>query len=140
MDNLANAFPNGRNKYPKTAVAAYKLVTNRKSSTKPSPPQALAGMSFTQEGEKDDGGNSATGTFNANKTVLKRRDGTPVKCIVCSGNHWPNKCPQKKDEDRIATEKNKEKDKQKDATPDRNKEEEQSKVTTSHMLTITVSV
>ena len=29
------------------------------------------------------------------KIIMRQRDGTPVKCVICSGNHYPNKCPNK---------------------------------------------
>ena len=35
LDKLANSYLNGRDEYPKTLVAAYKLVTNKKAQARP---------------------------------------------------------------------------------------------------------
>ena len=78
LDDLANSYLNGRDEYPKNLVASYKLVTNWKGSFKPHRSKTNDGVNFN--------------IVDSESGVLNRKDGTPVKCRRCGGNHYPSSC------------------------------------------------
>ena len=92
LDELANSYLNGRDEYPKNLVATYKLVTNWKGKTKPPRQNYNDGVNFNTMGEEEVDGQTHLTTDDK---ILCRRDGTPVRCIICGENHYPNKCPNK---------------------------------------------
>ena len=84
LDELANAFLNGRDEYPKTVVDAYNLVSNWKGSSKSQKLPTTDGMAFNTNANNEH--------INTNTTdgVVLKRDGEPVKCFTCQGNHCPH--------------------------------------------------
>ena len=85
LDDLSNSFLSGRDEYPKDLVSAYNLVLNWAGSEKYSYTDR-EGVAFGTIDEDD------TEATLATDGVMRRRDGVPVKCVICGGNHWPNKC------------------------------------------------
>ena len=88
MDELANSYLNGRDEYPKTIVAAYNLVLHWAGGNKTAPTGQNDAVSFNTIDEEADVNTTSGG-------VILRKDGLPVKCVICGDNHWPNKCPNK---------------------------------------------
>ena len=93
LDELSNAFLNGRDEYPRNLVGAYKLVTNWKGDVALAPLKPDSGLAFSQSGTTEE--TSQDASTNATRGRLKRRDGTDVECVICGGNHFPNDCPKK---------------------------------------------
>ena len=93
VDELSNSFLNGRDKYPRLVVAAYKLVTNWKGLLAAPALKPNSGVTIAQAGNEQQEAQHTT--TNATKGILKRRDGMPVVCKICSDNHYTNECPDK---------------------------------------------
>ena len=89
LDDLSNSFLNGRDEYPKDLVAAYNLVLNWAGSEKYSYSDR-EGVAFGTVDDQDPEITLAT------DGIIRRRDGVPVSCVICGGNHWPSKCPNKR--------------------------------------------
>ena len=92
LNELANAFNAGRDEYPKTLTDAHKYVTSWIGSRRqPGAGRTSDAVAFvTQEDapEKKEEGQS-----HATDGVLRRRNGTPVECYICGGNHLKPDCP-----------------------------------------------
>ena len=54
VNELSDANLNGRDKYPRSVVAAYKPVTNWNGATTPPALKPHTGVTFTQAGQDDD--------------------------------------------------------------------------------------
>ena len=89
LDELANAYLNGRNKYPKNMVVAYKLVINWKGGKQPSRKQANQEVAFVSQGEEEEA------MVNDNKGKVRTKIGKLVKCYKCGGNHWLDRCKRR---------------------------------------------
>ena len=91
LDELSDAYLNGRNEYPQTLVAAYKLVTNWKGESTLLPLKPDSGVTFTQAGSKEQ---TTDATINVAKGKLKRQDSSNVVCHIYSAKHYADECPK----------------------------------------------
>ena len=51
-------------------------------------------------GTTDDANDKAAQVNTTSDGMVWRSDGVLVKCKICGGNHWPNKCPNKPSKDK----------------------------------------
>ena len=90
MDDLANNFLTGEDKYPKSLVGAYNLVVNWKGGKTVAASSVSDGVAFTTyENEDEEFVNAYT------DKVIRKKNGQAVKCFICGKNHYADKCPEK---------------------------------------------
>ena len=90
LDELSHAYLNSRDKYPRTLVYAYKLITNWKGESTLTPLKSDSVTTFTQSGNKDQPQDT---TIRVTKGKLKHHKSTDVECHICSANHYANEWP-----------------------------------------------
>jgi len=87
LNYLSNSYLSSRDKYPKTVVEAYNLLTNWRGSNGIKAPLS-DGVSFTTDGDEEEHLHTTKGG------ILRKRNGDPVECYECSRDHYANKCPK----------------------------------------------
>ena len=92
LDQLANSFLAGHDAYSKMVVSAYNLVTNWKGSNKIPSFRTNNGVSFNTMGKEDQDKNTTNKELDG---LLKIRSRKVVKCFICGGNHYANRCKHK---------------------------------------------
>ena len=92
LDELANSYLNGQDEYPKTIVAAYNLALHWSRGNETAHVGNNDGVTFSTTDDDNDEAAQVNATSDG---MVRRSDGILVKCKICGGNHWPNKCPNK---------------------------------------------
>ena len=91
MDDLSNSFLNGRDEYPETVVEAHSLVLHWRGKKSGSKMRYNDGVNFSTIGEEED--NDDFVQVNRG-SIIRKKNGQPVKCFTCGGNHFKTDCPQ----------------------------------------------
>eukprot|EP00957_Ditylum_brightwellii_P067471 5121316-Ditylum_brightwellii.AAC.1 len=103
--NLSNAYLRRKDKYPKTLVGAHTLLTSWENHAASHTSLPNDGIAFTTNGYEEwfkteeyedalEEDNVALATDG--EEVLLSRKGEKVICFNCRDNHYANKCPKKK--------------------------------------------
>jgi len=83
----------GQDMHPKTLNAAYNMITHWKQErdrTLDAPPRADRNGRDRQRGTPTIDGAS----FNTEGRVITNRNGRPIMCYTCGGNHYASDCPE----------------------------------------------